>query len=318
MEGRKVELNLGLVCNNSCKFCMNDVPSKERKFIAFDTLSKDLYELFEDGFDTVGFIGGEPTIYPKFLEAIRLAAKIGYTGIHVVSNGRKYSDLNFLEKITKAGVTRYYISIHSHKQGIEDYLTSIEGGFKEKILGISNLVRLRKKGLFKDGIQLNTVVNKLNYVYLPQMIAFFNRYFGLNDFRLNFIWPAGKALNNFESLVPRYSEVMEYLIMCVELARKLNINLSFEAVPYCLLRKVKHSEEFMGEMKDGTRKARFGIGTRDNFFIEERRKNQLKTKSRDCKFCKYDLLCEGVWKKYVEYFGSAELQPLRKFSDLKR
>lgn len=145
MEDKKIELKLGLVCNNFCKFCMNDEPLKKRRFVPFEILRQELCDFYKKSYRIVGFLGGEPTLYPKLIEITELASKIGYQGIYLVSNGRRYADKNFLEKLIKAGITRYYVSIHSHKAEIEDFLTSVKGSFQEKIKGISNLVFLEIK-----------------------------------------------------------------------------------------------------------------------------------------------------------------------------
>lgn len=310
MEGKKVELNIGLVCNNFCKFCMNDEPLNKRRFVASAILKGELRNFYKEGYRIVGFLGGEPTIYPQLIEIIELSRKIGYQEVHLVSNGRRYADRNFLETLIRAGTTRFYVSIHSHKPQIEDFLTSVKGSFQEKIQGISNLVFFRNKGLIKDNILLNTVINKLNYQYLPEMLIFYRNNFDLVDFRFNFIRPAGRAINNFDLLVPRYLEIQKKLIETINLARKLKLNLTLEAIPFCFLSGIKNFQEFVGEFKDGIRQARFGTKDREDFFIENRRKKDLKEKNRSCRRCVYDSSCEGPWKNYVKVYNFEEFKPL--------
>lgn len=311
MEEKKVELNLGLVCNNFCKFCMNDEPPKKRRFVSSEILKKELRDFRKKGCNAVGFLGGEPTIYPGLIEIIELASKIGYQGIHLVSNGRKYKDRDFLQRLISSGATRFYVSIHSHRPEIEDFLTSVKGGFKEKIKGISNLVFFKKRGLIKDNILLNSVINKYNYRYLPNIIFFFRKNFGLTDFRFNFIQPAGRALKNYNILVPKYLEIKKHLWEAIDLSRQLGVNLCLEAIPFCFLHGVKKFEELIGEFKDGKRQARFGNEQREGFFIETRRKETLKIKGKNCKKCIYNDDCEGPWKNYVDFYDFHELKPIR-------
>lgn len=314
MEDKKVELNLGLVCNNSCKFCMNDEPLKKRRFISFDILKKELHDFRKKGYNAVGFLGGEPTIYPKIIEVIGLASGLGYRGIHLVSNGRRYKNRKFLERLIRAGATRFYVSIHSHKPEIEDFLTSIKGGFREKIEGIANLTFYRKQGMIKDNILLNIVINKYNYRDISAILFFYKKNFSLSNFRFNFIRPAGRAWKNFDLLVPKYSEIKEYLWEGLKLARQLKVNLTLEAIPFCLLSGIENFQEFVGEFRDGLRSAKFGDKGREEFFIEQRRKNDLKTKKKSCQKCIFNSLCEGPWSNYVKANNFFEFKPIIRYT----
>lgn len=311
MEEKKVELNLGLVCNNLCKFCINATPARRRRFVPFEVLKKELYDFYKDGYRQVGFLGGEPTIYPDLAKLISLATHIGYIRIHLVSNGRKYSNINFLKKLTDSGLIRFYVSIHSHKSEIEDYLTSVKGGFDEKIKGLLNLVILKNKGLIKERIFMNLVINRFNYKYLSEILYFYKKNFALTDFRFNFIRPSGRAFKNFNLLVPRYSQVKQYLLEAMNLSRQLKLNLTLEGVPFCFLSDVSNFQEFVGEFRDGIRQVRFGSEIREEFFIEQRRRDELKEKNRSCRQCIYDSSCEGPWKNYVKIYNFKEFRPIK-------
>ena len=310
MEDKKVELNLGLVCNNYCKFCMNDEHPRERRFVPFRELEKELNDFYKRGYRAVGFLGGEPTIYPKLTELITLASRLGYRGIHLVSNGRQYRHKEFLHELIAAGVSRFYISIHSHKPGVEDFLTSVKGCFREKIKGIANLVFYRNQGIIKDNILLNTVINKYNYRDLAGFLVFYKKNFGLRDFRFNFIRPAGRAFKNFDFLVPRYSQIREYLLETINTARRLKLNLTLGGIPFCFLSQIDNFQEFVGEFKDGSRQAIFGSNNREEFSIEQRRRGDLKAKHKSCQKCIFNSTCEGPWANYVKVNKFCEFKPV--------
>ena len=46
------------------------------------------------GYGRIGFIGGEPSIYPEILELINHARDIGFDGMHIETNGRMFSYKN--------------------------------------------------------------------------------------------------------------------------------------------------------------------------------------------------------------------------------
>ena len=166
--------------------------------------------------------------------------------------------------------------------------------------------------MIKDNILLNTVINKYNYRDIPAIIFFYKKNFGLNDFRFNFIRPAGRAWKNFDLLVPKYSEIKEYLLEAIKSARQLKVNLTLEAVPFCLLAGIENFQELIGEFRDGLRQAKFGDKTREEFFIEQRRKNDLKTKKKSCQVCIFNSTCEGPWRNYVKVYSFKEFKSIKK------
>jgi len=314
---RKIQINLGHICNNICKFCMNDEPLDKRNFIPFSLAKKELKEFRSKNYNVIGFLGGEITIYPRVIELIKLATELGYERIDLVSNGRRYSDMDFLKNLVKSGNIRFYVSIHSHREKMEDFLTSVKGSFKQKIQGLSNLVVLYKKAWIKERIFINAVINKLNYRYLPQFLLFYFRNFNIRDFRFNFINPEGRAYINFKLLVPTYTEVFPYIKKSIFLGKKLKLDISLEGIPFCFLKKIKNFKDFIGEFRDGLGEISTGgdfsrPNLRRQFKIAIRRKQNLRIKTKNCKKCIYNSLCEGPWKNYVKIYGIKEFKPIIK------
>ena len=124
MKIKHIEVNLGKVCNNKCRFCMTTEVDK-LMFAPNEDVIKEVKAYARKGFVSLGFLGGEPTIYPKLSNVIRHARKSGFMEVHIVSNGRKYADRAFLEELVDAGATRFSVSIHSHVKKIEDYTKRI-------------------------------------------------------------------------------------------------------------------------------------------------------------------------------------------------
>lgn len=57
----------------------------------------------------VQFSGGEPTIYPQFFEALRLAKEMGFSHIQAATNGIKFADLEFALAAKEAGLHTLYL-----------------------------------------------------------------------------------------------------------------------------------------------------------------------------------------------------------------
>ena len=58
----------------------------------------------------IQFSGGEPTIYPQFVEVIKKAKELGFAQIQVATNGIKFAeDLEFLKASAEAGLNTIYL-----------------------------------------------------------------------------------------------------------------------------------------------------------------------------------------------------------------
>ena len=314
---KHIEVNLGKACNNRCIFCM----AHTNDWIGFantEEVKKEIKSCSKQGFNSIGFLGGEPTIHQEIASIVSYAKNNGFKKIHMVSNGRMYSDKEFLKKLIRAGVTRFSVSIHSHIPKIEDELTQVKGGFYQKIKGLKNLVSCQHDRLIKENISINIVINKKNYRNLIGTLSFFMN-LGLKEFRLNFIRPEGRAWYNFEKLVPRYSDFVPYIQEILDFADEKKIGVTISDIPYCMFSNIKHPLNFTGKSRDyfdsvvsfGNNYEK-GIPTKQKFSWNKMRKNQLKIKKGSCSYCIYNLICEGPWRNYVRKFGFGEFKPILK------
>ena len=311
---KKIEVNLGYACNNECKFCLNNFPIEKRKFIPFQTAAEKIKEFKNKGYEILGFLGGEPTIYPKIISLLKLSKDIGYKRVDLVSNGRRYADFNFSQEVSQSANVRFYLSIHSCREEIEDYLTSRKNSFREKIQGLKNLIFLKKRGLIKENIFIDTVITKPNYKTLPGIILFYFRNFRIKNFSFKFVRPQGKALKNFEKIVPEYSNVLPYLKKAFLLAKTLKINFSVSNFPFCLLKKAKIDKECLGELRNNEfeRKAWNLYEKNKEFEVANREKKWIAC-LEECQKCVYNGICPGIWKKYLKHFPLPKIKAIHQW-----
>ncbi|MDH5715443.1 MAG: radical SAM protein [Candidatus Aminicenantes bacterium] len=59
----------------------------------------------------VQFSGGEPTLHPRFLDALRAARDMGFSHIQIASNGINLSDAEFAVKCAEAGLHTVYLQL---------------------------------------------------------------------------------------------------------------------------------------------------------------------------------------------------------------
>ncbi|MBI5499285.1 MAG: radical SAM protein [Deltaproteobacteria bacterium] len=312
---RNIEINIGMVCNNRCVFCVNSqVNAAGRRWVSKERVVAEIDRAAARGYHALGFLGGEITYYPRAVEVIRLAREKGFTRISLCTNGRRLARQEVLDKLLEAGVTRFAVSIHSHEAAVEDRINGRKGAFAEKLAGIDNLVRAAAAGHLRDGVSLNSCIHGLNWNRLTEMARFF-RARGISDMRFNFLRPEHQAAGNRE-LVPRLPDaVREALRLIVENHRHLRMTITFGDIPVCLwppsfLANAAFARRYIGEFRDlDTDVSEFRDAVVPHRFNWRRtRSTTLKARLPVCEACAAARICEGPWTKYVAIWGADEFR----------
>lgn len=318
--GRRVEVNLGHRCNNRCAFCMSgEQRDAKTPWADPDKVKEELRHFHERGCRSLGFLGGEPTVYPHILECMAYARDLGYTRIALCSNGTRMADADFCEKLVAAGLTRATLSVHSHRDAVEDdEVTRVPGNLAKKVAAIRNLVELRRRGRLPHNVSLNPVLSRRNLHDMPAYLAFFSA-LEVSDVRFNFIWPQGDAKED-RSWVPSYREAVPEIVKVMLLNEKrLGLRLTFGGVPKCVLRLAPVSpalaEHLAGKYLDecafdpDNDVALAGGGGKPRFVWQEQKRDLLKARGPLCDGCRYSKGCDGVWRTYADMYGFEELRP---------
>lgn len=304
---KHIEISLGMACNNKCLFCLNDGP---RKIVPYEQVLKEVTEYAGKKYNSVGFIGGDPTIYPQILELGRACSRLGYRHIHLISNGRRYSDAEFLDNIIAAGFSRFSVSVHSHRAEIEDRLTGAQGGFAQKLAGIRNLVDRFRKKAFLDLISLNVLMNKMNLDELDETLRFFAGE-GIVNFRILIIRPEGWALTNSELLVPRMTAVREKLPSLIQLSKSHRLTIRMETPPYCIFHDIPGLSRILAkDYLDEIITDNITDTVRKLTSWDRQRVTSHKKKPDFCALCYFNGICEGIWNGYLDIFGPGEFHPV--------
>ncbi len=326
---KNVEINVGKICNNKCVFCLDGMPATElRRYMPWPDMQAEIRRWYEAGNRSLGFLGGEPTTYPWIVDAVRLGKELGYSRITIATNGTKLFRHDFAERLLDAGLTRVTMSCHGHTAALEDKITGVPGNFDKKASALRFLVEKRDRGLLRDNVSVNIVVNGWNYKYLPSMLKYFYS-LGLDDVRANFVRAEGFAWED-QSVVPRYTEVVPYVVKAVllnEFRYKRTFTLgSFPlcTLPLALVGSRSMAQRYLGEFRDldtdcSIRTATSegfadGVaqveGGRARFNWQERKRSDLKRQVATCDHCSYNHVCEGVWKEYLQIHGESELRAI--------
>lgn len=322
-EAGRAEINVGHACPHRCVFCMQGHGTVDQKqWVPLDKMKAEIdYYRYERGFHRLGFLGGEPTVYPHIIEALQYAKSVGFTSITINTNAWKFADYDFARQCVEAGLTRPCMSIHGHTAGVEDTLSGSAGSLVRKVKAIYNFRRLQREGSGLEGLSMNPVLNKLN---LPTMVEFIEFYLklGVDDIRFNYIRPEGRAAESKE-IIPGYTEAMPHIMRVIlKNERDWNADITFGEVPWCqwpaeIFENDYLRGRYIGEFRD-TRtivtsykaaRAAENDGKR-RFVWQELKRNVLKTYVPACRKCPVREVCGGVWRNYGDLYGGAEFHPI--------
>jgi His-Xaa-Ser system radical SAM maturase HxsC len=158
-------------CNHYCLMCSQPPKNVDDRWIVDDILAT--ISLIDPATQEIGFTGGEPTLLgDDFFRILRLTKSyLPHTAIHILSNGRLFSDENFVRTYAEIQHPDMMIGIpiYSDVSDVHDYVVQADGAFDETIRGILNLKRHRQK------VEIRVVVHQQTYARLPQLAEFIAR-----------------------------------------------------------------------------------------------------------------------------------------------
>lgn len=181
-------LNINRCCNLRCEWCY----AKNTGFdpysnISLDDAKKTINLIAEIGINSVILIGGEPTLHPFLCEIIRYAKDKSMV-VSIVSNGLKFTDMDFLQKVKDSGLDFINLSLKGENQNQFQNITGVDA-FNEVMNAIKNIS--------KSGIEFNVAM----VLTLKNIHSFLNgikeaKRYGCNFFDLSFCYNLNLDDNN--------------------------------------------------------------------------------------------------------------------------
>ncbi|MGA3094942.1 MAG: tetraether lipid synthase Tes [Bryobacteraceae bacterium] len=155
-------------CNLTCPVCFANANAAGYLYEPdFETVRKMLQALRDQkpvANRIVQFSGGEPTIYPRFLDVLRMAKEMGFSHLQAATNGIKFTSLEFAEQCKEAGLHTLYLQF----DGVCDDVykrTRGESLWDKKLQCIENV---RKAGL--KIVYVPTIVKGINEHQIGDML----------------------------------------------------------------------------------------------------------------------------------------------------
>jgi MoaA/NifB/PqqE/SkfB family radical SAM enzyme len=293
--------NLGYIqitrlCNQKCRICSN--PEIDAT-LSLDEVKGLIDDFIERGYHGVILTGGEPTLHPKLPEIISYAKN---RGIHarIITNGQKICDAEFLDKLITAGLSHTHISIYSHREEIQTFISGNKDSFKNALKAIENV---EKAGITAD---INIAINHYNADHMHELVRFIRSRF---PFIRHFVWnnldPNMNRATQNPDVIHKLWEMEVPLATAMKELDQASCTFRAEKVPLCYMVQYAHcATETRKIVKDEERIVHF-LDKKGMI----RQMSWQYGKADCCRICSLDRICAGLYEM-DKYYDSRELYPL--------
>ena len=210
----------------------------------------DIDELFEENLQRIrtaqknlpliGITGGEPTLLGDKLVALikKIRECLPSTEIQLLSNGRRFADINYARRVAEAGGDKLYVGVELHSDYYKDHdvIAGKKGGYQETMKGLYNLA------ICGIPVELRIIMCALNYKRFFHIAEFIHRnlpfvgwiaFMGMED--------TGWATKNRKHVWIEPLEYQQELHRAVKYLADWNYNVNIFNVPLCLLPQYLHA-----------------------------------------------------------------------------
>jgi MoaA/NifB/PqqE/SkfB family radical SAM enzyme len=204
---RKLIMNITYQCANRCVFCATG--DRVSAALGWEKIEAILRQHREQGTDQLDIDGGEPTLHPRLLDAIRLARELGYRSVNVTTNGRMLRNRFFAKRLLHSGVTHLLISLHGATAEVHDAATDAPGSFEETLAGIDRVLALRTADV---EVGMNVTIVRCNVEHLMALTELAVAK-GFSKINFQLTTPFGRA---WEDVVPSLDDAARAVMAAID------------------------------------------------------------------------------------------------------
>ena len=312
----RVHILTGAVCNNNCIFCMEE--DRDGRYVTNSATTDEVVRWILDrnrGCEEVCFTSGEPTTNPRLPHWVNWAKQHGVRRISVMTNGRALSYERYAKALVGAGMNRFYVSIHGHEPKLHEGLTRTPQSFDQTVAGIDQIAQLKRYGV---ELHTSTVVTKRNLPHMGDIYRFLRAH-GVDQVVFNVMQANGRAHTYFEQIFPSYTEIAATAKAFLDEQGRVEpqVMAFLVDIPLCTTTALPdfnrgYVEAYSHYEPPSSLGGEEGMGP-DGKLVQIRRSDlddAERQKRPECRQCKYDSVCEGVWGNYLARSGWDEFLPV--------
>jgi sulfatase maturation enzyme AslB (radical SAM superfamily) len=306
-SGHRFEIQLGHLCNNRCVFCSSGqlTAMKLARAVPIEPIIAALEQARAAGATHLTFLGGEPTLHKRFLEAVATAVALGFEHIVIFTNGVMFPHPGFIDSVTALGRFEWRISIQGATDEAHVATTGRADSFRRILHG---LAELQRRGQL---VTTNMCVNERSYRSLPHYPALLARY-GVRQLHVDIVRPESSGERDeayLRDIMPRYSDMAPYYAEMLEGFERWDptFDVNVGNLPYCILpawgARIHHGgQETVTQSSDAV-----GLEAAMNKYEWQA---SLRTHLPTCEECVFRPRCTGIFRVYLELHGGDEFRPV--------
>lgn len=130
------ELFISDACNLKCQFCCESLRIGQGTFMPWEEIESNLKEFAAQGVRVVQFMGGEPSIHPRFIDALKLSRDLGLRN-YAITNLLRWKSRAFAEEVGPL-LDELMISMHAGQEAGGDIVTGKKGWWKTFHVAVKN------------------------------------------------------------------------------------------------------------------------------------------------------------------------------------
>jgi len=287
--GRTLSIELGIVCNNNCRFCYQRNLRKVRDYpkkMPFLEIKRKLKWGIDNGYVHVGFEGGEPTVRADIVDIISLAKSLGYRRISITTNGRRLASPEFARSMVEAGLNGVGFSIHGPDATTHNAHTMRNRSFEQAMAGIKNILALTARK--RIDLNIFTVVTRKNADKLTDIAIMFRK-MGIRLFILQPLIFSKGNFTDMQDLVLPVDELVASIRKAIYGGMKNGYHVKLFNLPVCLFSDILPGLE-MNPLppsifrEDETKNAGEMLSGQEDGYV----------RMPSCKSCEINSICPGI------------------------
>jgi molybdenum cofactor biosynthesis enzyme MoaA len=209
-------------CNEKCVFCMVEEEIQKSDDVNYNEAVNRIMAQPEG--TRIEFFGGEPTIYPRFMDLLRLARQRGHS-CSIATNCRVFHSEKFTRAVAELDPAQIYVrtSLYGDTAELHDYYTATPGSYAQTIKGLKNLVAMGFR------CQANVVIMEKNVDHLAEITRLVHS-LGLPRIKYGNL----VEIRSCRAHSVRLSQVRPRLQEAVAIAEQLKLTVTVEKTPVCV------------------------------------------------------------------------------------
>ncbi|RJQ51430.1 MAG: radical SAM protein [Nitrospiraceae bacterium] len=341
---KRIDINVGTPCNANCMFCYYGESVNEKKpGFSSEEVKRLLRFARKRGMQVAEFTGGEPTIRKDLTDMVRYAKELGFESVSIITNGMAMSGGGLARKLVEAGADDFLFSIHGPNSDIHDALVRTRGAFNKVVESVKIVRDLGAR------VRSNTVVVLQNYETLLS-VADLQEHLQVRAANFLVFNRTAEAETCKEQIDVRYTQVAPKLRELIDYCGTKIPKITIREIPFCMMagyeRYVTNLLQLQYDSDEWNYLVRYGSTYGTKFTIKamtngifhlpgprrfprvswhttkhegimKYRADTSKIKGPQCCHCRYDLICDGIWNGYAQFYGFDELRavPGEKIAD---